>query len=151
LDFSTRGRRVDEAMAVCRRLWTEDVVEHHGEFFDFKPVMFEPKPVQKPHPPIVVGGQSPAALRRAAACEGWIGLVHTPDSAAPFAERLRDLRAQLRREAEPFDVTVRGDVDSEDDVKRWEDAGVTRVLVHPWKRSPDAVDGMRAFAARFLT
>ena len=48
LDFDSRGRRVDEALDVCRRLWTESEVEHHGEFFDFEPVMFEPKPVQQP-------------------------------------------------------------------------------------------------------
>ncbi len=54
LDFATRGRRVDEAIGVCQRLWSEEVVEHHGEFFDFGPVMFEPKPThsavaQPPH------------------------------------------------------------------------------------------------------
>ncbi|MEZ5206019.1 MAG: TIGR03619 family F420-dependent LLM class oxidoreductase [Acidimicrobiales bacterium] len=68
LDPSTRGRRLDEAIAVCRRLWTEDVVEHHGEFFDFAPVMFEPKPIQAPHPPIVVGGES---RRRCAGPPSW--------------------------------------------------------------------------------
>src|SRR5579864_6171555 len=45
LEFASRGRRVDEALTVCRRLWTEATVEHHGEFFDFAPVAFEPKPV----------------------------------------------------------------------------------------------------------
>ena len=58
LDFHTRGRRVDEATRVCQRLWSEKVVEHHGEFFDFQPVMFEPKPVQEPWPPIHVGGDA---------------------------------------------------------------------------------------------
>src|SRR5581483_8846872 len=78
LDFSTRGRRVDEALDVCRRLWTERGVEHHGEHFDFGPVMFEPKPVQQPYPPIVVGGDAPAAIRRAAtAGDGWIPMNHT--------------------------------------------------------------------------
>ena len=66
LDFASRGRRVDEALDVCRRLWTDEVIEHHGEFFDFGPVMFEPKPVQKPHPPVIVGGESAPALRRGA-------------------------------------------------------------------------------------
>ena len=56
LDFSTRGRRVDEAIAVCQQLWSEPVIEHHGDFFDFTPVAFEPKPVQKPWPPIHIGG-----------------------------------------------------------------------------------------------
>jgi probable F420-dependent oxidoreductase len=78
LDFRTRGRRVDEALAVCKRLWTEAEVEHHGEFFDFDAVAFEPKPVQRPWPPVLVGGESSAALRRAAlAADGWIGMGHT--------------------------------------------------------------------------
>src|SRR5207253_5783829 len=83
LDFASRGRRVDEALEVCRRLWSEEVVDHHGEFFDFRPVMFEPKPVQKPWPPIVVGGESAPALRRAARFgDGWVGLDHTPEPVA---------------------------------------------------------------------
>ena len=65
LDPRTRGRRLDEALAVCQRLWSEPQVEHHGEFYDFAPVAFEPKPLQKPWPGIHVGGESLAALRRA--------------------------------------------------------------------------------------
>ena len=61
LDFETRGRRVDETIDVCRRLWSEDAVEHHGEFFDFPPVAFNPKPTQQPHPPLIVGGDARAA------------------------------------------------------------------------------------------
>src|SRR5262249_37146047 len=64
LDFGTRGRRVDEAIDVCKRLWTEPEVTHRGEFFSFEGAVFEPKPVQRPHPPILVGGESKAALRR---------------------------------------------------------------------------------------
>jgi alkanesulfonate monooxygenase SsuD/methylene tetrahydromethanopterin reductase-like flavin-dependent oxidoreductase (luciferase family) len=50
LDFSTRGRRVDESIGVCQRLWSEEVIEHHGECYDFGPVMFEPKPSHAPWP-----------------------------------------------------------------------------------------------------
>ena len=57
LDFATRGARVDESIAICRRLWTEPVVEHAGDHFTFGPVVFEPKPVQA-HLPIHVGGDS---------------------------------------------------------------------------------------------
>ena len=66
VDFASRGRRTDEALEVCRRLWSEPTVEHHGEFFSFPPVAFEPKPIQRPWPRLHVGGESPAALRRAA-------------------------------------------------------------------------------------
>src|SRR5437764_5823702 len=104
LDFATRGRRLDEAIVVCQRLWSEEVVEHHGEFFDFGPVMFEPKPVQRHWPPIVVGGESAPALRRAARFgDGWVGLDHTPESVAGPVARLRELR-----DGKSIEVTVGG-------------------------------------------
>ena len=150
LDFRTRGRRVDEALAVCKRLWSEPEVEHHGEFFDFDAVAFEPKPVQRPWPPILVGGESTAALRRAArAGDGWIGMGHTFESAADQIGRLRDLRKQRDADDEPdrpFQICVGGPVRSLDDVKRWEEIGVTRLVIAPWSRSPEAVDGLTRYA-----
>ena len=148
LDFATRGRRVDEAIEVCQRLWSEEVVEHHGEFFDFGPVMFEPKPVQKPWPPIVVGGESKAALRRAARLDGWVGMQHTYESAAQMVARLRELRAEAGWGHEPFDATIGAAVADKEDAQRWADAGVTRILVAPWRRSREAVDGLRTFAEK---
>ncbi len=147
LDFHTRGRRLDEALAVCTRLWSEEVVEHHGEFFDFDPVMFEPKPIQKPWPPIHVGGESDAALRRAARLgDGWIGITHTLESVRRPVELLAKLRDEAGRSDRPFEVTLGGPVESRDDVARWEEAGVDRLMVAPWASSREAVDGMRRFA-----
>ena len=100
LDFATRGRRVDEAIEVCKRLWTEATVTHHGEFFSFDEVVFEPKPVQQPRPPILVGGESKAALRRAARLgDGWLGMGHTFESAAAQIAALRALLAEHGRAA----------------------------------------------------
>jgi probable F420-dependent oxidoreductase len=147
LDFRTRGRRVDEALEVCKRLWTEPEVEHHGEFFDFDAVAFEPKPVQKPWPPVLVGGESDAALRRAArAGDGWLGMGHTPETVVRPVARLRELLAEADRGTEDFEVCIGGPVESADDVRRYEDLGVTRLLVAPWRRSREAIDGMRRFA-----
>jgi probable F420-dependent oxidoreductase len=147
LDFATRGRRVDEAIEVCSRLWSEPTVEHHGDFFEFPEVAFEPKPVQQPRPPVLVGGESAAALRRAAWLgDGWIGMAHTLASAPAQIERLRALRADGPRAGEPLQVCLGGAVTSRDDVARWEDLGVTRIVVSPWRRSPDAVEGLERFA-----
>ncbi|MEE9608090.1 MAG: LLM class F420-dependent oxidoreductase [Myxococcota bacterium] len=147
LDPRTRGRRLDEALAVCKRLWSEEVVEHHGEFFDFAPVVFEPKPVQKPWPPIHVGGESEAALRRAAwQADGWYGLAHTLESVGAPVARLRELRRELGLEGERVEVSVGGSVREPDDVKRWEEAGVDRLVVSPWQRSREAVEGLRRYA-----
>jgi probable F420-dependent oxidoreductase len=147
MDPRTRGRRLDEAIEICKRLWSDDVIEHHGEFYDFEPVQFEPKPVQKPHPPILVGGESPPALRRAARVgNGWVGLDHTPDSCAEPIAKLAQLRAQYGREDEPFELVCTGRIENLDDVCRWEDAGITRLIVAPWDRSRGAIDGMRRLA-----
>jgi probable F420-dependent oxidoreductase len=147
LDPRSRGRRLDEAIDVCVRLWTEPVVEHHGEFFDFPPVAFEPKPPQRPHPPIVIGGESDAALRRAAQRgDGWIGMDHTPESAADQVNRVRRHLDEAGRSGERFEVTVSGSVDGRDEVARWEDAGVHRLLVAPWTSSREAVPAMERFA-----
>jgi len=152
LDPNTRGRRLDEALAVCKRLWTEEVVEHHGEFFDFEPVVFEPKPLQRPWPPIHVGGESEAALRRAArAGDGWFGLLHTLESVAAPVARISELRKLEGRERERFEVSVGGRVESGDDIKRWQDAGVDRLVVSPWRRSPEALDGVRRYADLVLS
>lgn len=151
LDFESRGRRVDAVLEVCRRLWTDETIEHHGEFFDFDTVMFEPKPIQHPHPPVIVGGESGAALRRAARWDGWIGLEHTPESAAEQVQKLLHLRSELRKDTTVrFEVTVGGTVESAAEVEAYERAGVDRLIVAPWASSREAPDRMRAFAAQFL-
>lgn len=147
LEFHTRGRRVDEALGICKRLWSDEVVEHHGEFFDFAPVMFEPKPLQAGGPPIHVGGDGAAALRRAATIgDGWIPMNHTIDDLPASIARLTELREQASR-SKPIEITVGGDdIGSVDDLKRYAEAGVDRVIVRPWQRSSEAVDGLRRFA-----
>ncbi|TFG93601.1 MAG: LLM class flavin-dependent oxidoreductase, partial [Myxococcales bacterium] len=139
--------RLDEALAVCKRLWSEPVVEHRGEFFAFPPVAFEPKPVQRPWPPIHVGGESDAALRRAAfAADGWVGLVHDVASAGARVRTLRALRREAGREGERFEVTLGAERLGPDDLRRWEDAGVDRLILSPWRRSSEAIGALRRIA-----
>lgn len=150
LDPRTRGRRLDEALSVCRRLWTEQQVDHDGDFFSFPAVVFEPKPVQRPHPPIHVGGESAAALTRAARVgDGWLGLTHTPESARVLVERLRVLRAKAGRDG-PFEFSVGAAPSDRHEVEAFAAAGVTRIITVPWRRSPEAVDALRRFADRVL-
>ena len=85
-----RGRRTDEYLRLMVALWTEDPTTFKGRFFSFTDVRFQPKPHQKPHPPIWVGGRSDAALRRAVAVgEAW----HPTSMRLPA---LREKMAQLR-------------------------------------------------------
>ncbi len=147
LDPTTRGKRLDESLEVCRRLWTEEVISFDGRFHTFDPVRFEPKPVQSPHPPILAGGESRAALERGArACEGWIGMNHTPDSAAERVAELRRLLEASGRDPADFEYVVGGQVTGPEDVEAYARAGITRVIVSPWRRSREAVEGIEALA-----
>jgi probable F420-dependent oxidoreductase len=153
LDFDTRGGRVDEAIDVCRRLWTEDVVEHHGEHFDFAPLAFEPKPVQAGGPALHIGGDGPAALRRVATVgAGWMPINHGVDELGPPLATIARLAEHQGRTA-PVEVTLvaRSTIDGPDDVARHADAGVTRLIVRPWSRSNEALDAMERFADQVLS
>jgi probable F420-dependent oxidoreductase len=150
LDFDTRGARVDETIEICQRLWTADVIEHHGRFFDFGPTSFEPKPVQQPLP-LHIGGDGPAALRRAATVgAGWMPMNHSLGDLPASALHLRQLAEDAGRQA-PIQITTYGAVTSPGDVEEYADAGVTQLIVTPWASSRDAIDGLRAFADRLLS
>ncbi len=151
LDFAGRGSRVDECLEICRRLWSEDgEIDHHGTHFDFDPLLFVPKPVQLPHPPIHVGGDSPAALRRVARHgDGWIPMNHTVDQIPAAAARIGELREAAGR-SDPVEITLGAPGSDLDGIRRCAEAGVGRVLVRPWRRSREAVEGMRRFADEVL-
>lgn len=150
VDFRTRGPRLDEAIALVRRLWSEPEVEHHGTYFDLPEVAFEPKPVQRPLP-IVVGGESKAALRRAATlCDGWISMPQTLDGIAPQLGLLREFRAAAGRADMPFEITAHAyELSGPDEVEEWRRLGVDRLIVRPWRSTREALDKLTEFAGTY--
>jgi probable F420-dependent oxidoreductase len=150
LDFKTRGRRVDETIEVCQRLWSEEVVEHHGEFFDFGPVMFEPKPVHAPWPPLHIGGDGPAALRRAATVgDGWYPMNHELEEIPAAAKRIAQLRADVGRSG-TVEITLGAGPSDLDGLRYHADLGIGRMLVRPCTSTKDAIESMRRFADTVL-
>lgn len=150
VEFSSRAARTRECVRALRTLWTAPEPEFHGRFFSFGPVKFEPKPVQKPHPPLVFGGESEAALRRAAALgDGWYGVGHTPQSAAEQVRKLRALLAAAGRGEARFEVTVsHGGLQlGRGDLERYAEAGVDRVVALPWSRGREAEEQLGRLAA----
>jgi probable F420-dependent oxidoreductase len=146
LDFAGRGTRVDESIGICRRLWADDVVEHAGEHFRFGPVVFEPKPVQA-HLPVHVGGDSLRALRRTAELgDGWIAMVQDPSTFATAVGRLRELCGRNARDLDTVDCTAMARRPDAAEREAWRVAGATRLIVAPWARTADALDGLAAFA-----
>jgi probable F420-dependent oxidoreductase len=98
--FHARGRQADEILKVFKELWTADNPALEGEFFRFRDIGFAPKPVQKPHPPIWVGGDSPGAFRRVVTLgDGWHATSKTP---AELRDALGRLRAAAETAGRPF-------------------------------------------------
>jgi probable F420-dependent oxidoreductase len=155
VDFSSRGRRADEAIDVLRLLWAggEDGVSFDGEFFSFENVCSFPKPLGVTHLPIHVGGSSRAAARRA----GLRGDGYFPGGALTPAERdlqlnlARTTAIEAGRNAETLEYTRWGSIDmSTETVEALAEQGVTRIVVSATATEPDRQrDEMSAFAQRF--
>jgi probable F420-dependent oxidoreductase len=110
--YERRGAVTDEQIAVLKTLWTEDVPRFEGAFYRFGPVGALPKPVQKPHPPLWIGGHTRVALRRVARLgDGWLPIGARPPANLPPEEvaagiaRIRDEARQLGRDADAIRVT----------------------------------------------
>jgi probable F420-dependent oxidoreductase len=103
--FAERGQVADEHLAAMIELWTSDKPAFHGKYVDFDGIAFEPKPVQKPHPPIIIGGNSRAAMRRAARHDGWFPWLITPDQLPEYLDYLHSL-PEMQGRTRPFDVVM---------------------------------------------
>jgi alkanesulfonate monooxygenase SsuD/methylene tetrahydromethanopterin reductase-like flavin-dependent oxidoreductase (luciferase family) len=131
--YEERGARVTEHIEAIRALWTQDTPEFQGEFTKISGVQSNPRPVQRPHPPIVIGGMSPPAYRRAVSQgNGWYGFFQDLDATA---RALEGLEAAAKRSERPvslgeleISITPPGPVDL-DTVKRYADLGVSRLIL----------------------
>jgi probable F420-dependent oxidoreductase len=129
-DFHTRGRRLDETIQVLRAVWAGGMTEHHGAHYDFDRLQMSPVPRRRI--PIYVGGTSPAALRRAARNDGWIGAGNDPAELPGLLRRLRAHRREVGRDAEPFETIVAVNAPPDVDLfRRLEDAGATATIHYP--------------------
>ncbi|WP_024874579.1 LLM class F420-dependent oxidoreductase [Saccharomonospora piscinae] len=147
-DPRTRGALLDEQLQALRALWTEEQAEFHGRLVDFDPVYAWPKPVSSPHPPIYVGGESPAALARLAAYgDAWLPRGDTEP--AEIGAVLRSLAEQGRTDVP---VTIFGAGRAEDRLAGWAEAGVERVAFDlptvPESETLTVLDELAALAAR---
>jgi probable F420-dependent oxidoreductase len=151
--FRERGARADEMIAILRKLWTGEMVEHHGRFYDFPRLQMSPGVPERI--PIYSGGVSEAALRRVGRLtDGWISDLHTAEELRRIVRELRARRTEAGRASEPLDVIAAcSDAAGVDDYRRLEKAGVTHLLTMPWVFYSGAGatlaakrDGLRRFA-----
>jgi probable F420-dependent oxidoreductase len=106
--FHTRGRQADEVLKVFKALWTDDNPSFQGEFYRFQDIGFAPKPLQKPHPPLWVGGDSPGAFRRVVTLgDGWHATTKTPAELRDALDRLRKAADAAGRPFESITLSLR--------------------------------------------
>ncbi|MBM4406549.1 MAG: LLM class F420-dependent oxidoreductase [Chloroflexi bacterium] len=147
-NWENRLKRTRETVEIIRKLWTEETIAYKGQYYSFDAVKFQPKPVQKPCIPIEFGGETKAALRRAAELgDGWIAAGRwQPDDVAKVVAEIQGYRREAGRTG-PFNITCSCALEpTPENVRRYEAAGATRVYLRP-AVSPGVVSVEEAFNA----
>ncbi|HUJ76279.1 MAG TPA: LLM class F420-dependent oxidoreductase [bacterium] len=154
VDFPRRWGQTRDFVRAMQALWTQEEASHDGPFTRFPPVWSHPKPVQKPHPPILIAGIGPGAPQRVAEYgDGWIPFHHgsTPDSIAAGRKAIEAMFRERGRNASRLDVTLFGCRPERAELRRWADAGVTRVLLVLQPRpAQDTLQHIERLAAQVL-
>jgi len=131
-DFAHRWTQTREAIEVMKALWTRDEAEYHGKYFDFPPVRSFPKPAQKPHPPIILGGMAPKVLQRVVDhADGWLPNRVTPQALEAARRELDSLASAAGRDPGAITISVYGQEPDRTLVRSLLDAGADRVVVRP--------------------
>ncbi len=140
-NFSDRGKRCDEMLEMIKLLWTEPVAEYKGEFYDLPACRMDPKPVQSPHVPIIVGGHSPAGFRRAAQYgDGWYGFQLDLENTAAVSDALDKALSDAGRSRDGFRFVITPPYQvTPDMVKAYAELGVDELVIHLGSQKPDRV------------
>jgi probable F420-dependent oxidoreductase len=130
--FKTRFKLMRERIAAMKTIWTEDEPEFQGELVEFPKMKAWPKPVQKPHPPVIVGGAFPHAARRAVRYgNGWVPHAGRPQysDVTDFMPQFREMAQAAGRRPDEVPVTVFGVPQDLERLQRYRDRDVARVVV----------------------
>ena len=130
--FASRHKLARERVEAMQQIWTKSKPEYHGEMVDFGPMMTWPKPVQKPHPPVIVGGAFPYGARRAIRYgNGWMPhrvRGHYADVVA-LVPKFREMAREAGRDPADLPITIWGLEEDLDSLKRDRDSGAERVIL----------------------
>src|ERR1700731_3301132 len=130
--YETRTLKMREQIEAMKQIWTKDTTEYHGQIVDFPPMQTWPKPVQKPHPPVILGGAFRLAARRAIRYgDGILTAGPSAGSGSPeeFMPRFRKMAEEAGRDPASLSVTLGGAPEDLDVLRRNRDLGVTRMTV----------------------
>ena len=152
-DFDHRWSQTRESILAMKELWTKPEAEFHGKYYDFPPVRSNPKPAQKPHPPVLLGGDARNVLERVVAWgDGWLPNRVTPDQLREKRATLDRLAREAGRDPGSLTISVHGQPADRNLIERLHEAGATRVIVRPatTKSEPEMVRELTRIAEAVL-
>jgi probable F420-dependent oxidoreductase len=139
--WEDRGERCDEFLKAMIALWTQPVASFRGRHVTLEKCRLDPKPVQKPHVPILVGGHAPRSLRRAAELgNGWYGFALTPELTAATLANLDRALAKAGRTRDGFEIVITPQQATPETLKAYADLGVDRLVVQLGSQKPEAIE-----------
>lgn len=153
-EFKTRWRKLREQVAALKHIWTEDEPAFGGEFVKFDPIWSWPKPTQRPHPPILLGGHSPQTLQRVVDyCDGWMPIAARAEGLEQHLKTLRHLAMKRGRSPESISLSIYGAPADADRLAGFRDLGAERCILPLPSRSREEIlprlDEYAALVARF--
>lgn len=129
-DFKTRFKRLAEQVRAMKEIWTKESAEFHGQHVDFDPVWMYPKPVQKPHPPVLFGGETEYTLERVVEVgDGWFPRARNAERLFASLDQLKKLAATAGRDMKTISVSVFGTSGDAATLDRYRQAGLTRAII----------------------
>jgi probable F420-dependent oxidoreductase len=151
--WADRGERCDEQLDLMIKLWTQPVITHQGKHFQLPAACrADPKPVQKPHIPLIIGGYSKPAMRRTVTYgNGWIGFGGGARQSAPAIAMVEAALAEAGRKREDFEIVVAPIGIGEDDIRAFVDLGVDRLVPITVATNPERITEQLKQLERFAT
>ncbi len=137
--YASRFRKLEEQMAALREIWTNEEATFHGEFENFDSVWSWPKPVQQPHPPLILGGETDHTLKRIVRLgDGWLPRAMNPERVFTGMEKLRRFAEEAGRDPATISVSVFAPPPKEDVINRFRETAAERVILMVPPQDTDA-------------
>lgn len=150
--YTTRFKKMGEQVRAMKEIWTKDAPEFHGEFVNFDPIWCWPKPAQKPHPPVLLGGESHYTLQRVVDyCEGWFPRSRQPELVSQGMNALKEYAAQAGRDMRTISVSIFGAAAEPKLVDSYRDVGATRVILRLPSEGRETILPLLDEYAKFLS
>jgi probable F420-dependent oxidoreductase len=128
--YATRYKQMREHVLAMKALWTEEAGSFHGEFVNFDPAWSWPKPAQRPHPPILLGGETDHTLKRVVEyCDGWFPRPRSGFEASTAVDRLKRMAESVKRDPATLTITVFGAPPDATALASYEKAGIPNALL----------------------